>query len=333
MKAEISNASQLKDWLDDPRPAVFQAMNLLDVSSDMAERNLKDCAFLGCVVSPTLAAAAAVANCLVLPPAPDVPFDPYIASLYTPDKLYDKLDPTVPGSYNNCLDKRIYDSYADAKQNVLEVSCDLMLLRRMHDASITESLDDWIASRKPRTVAIMGGHDLNRDDPKFANAARLAMRLAQQGFLVATGGGPGAMEAANLGAYAAGFAAPERVLDAALAKLAEAPKFSVDIGKWLRVGYAAWKEMGVPEFPEMGENLGIPTWFYGHEPANVFATRIAKYFENSVREEGLLAIAQGGIVFTEGNAGTVQEIFQDACQNYYRTYDKYKSPMVLLDRA
>jgi hypothetical protein len=76
-------------------------------------------------------------------------------------------------------------------------------------------------------------------------------------------------------------------------------------------------------------SLGIPTWFYGHEPPNVFATHIAKYFENSLREEGLLAIATHGILFANGNAGTVQEIFQDACQNYYSSYG-HQSPMVLL---
>ena len=87
--------------------------------------------------------------------------------------------------------------------------------------------------------------------------------------------------------------------------------------------------MGTPDRPERLESFGIPTWFYGHEPPNVFATHIAKYFENSLREEGLLAIALAGVIFAPGNAGTVQEIFQDACQNYYRTYDNTRSPMIL----
>src|SRR5581483_8706528 len=71
------------------------------------------------------------------------------------------------------------------------------------------------------------------------------------------------------------------------------------------------------------------TWFYGHEPPNVFATHVAKYFTNSVREEGLLAVALAGVIYAEGNAGTVQEIFEDACQNYYRTFDDARSPMIL----
>ena len=87
----------------------------------------------------------------------------------------------------------------------------------------------------------------------------------------------------------------------------------------------------VERFPFGKENLAIPTWFYGHEPSNLFATAIAKYFSNSLREDGLLAISLHGIVFAPGSAGTRQEIFQDATQNHYGTFD-YFSPMVFLDK-
>jgi hypothetical protein len=63
----------------------------------------------------------------------------------------------------------------------------------------------------------------------------------------------------------------------------------------------------------------------------LFATKIAKYFANSIREDGLLAISLAGIVFAEGSAGTVQEIFMDAAQNHYATFD-YVSPMALLGK-
>lgn len=77
------------------------------------------------------------------------------------------------------------------------------------------------------------------------------------------------------------------------------------------------------------DSLGIPTWHYGHEPPAAFATLIAKYFANSVREEGLLAVANYGVVFSPGSAGTTQEIFQDAAQNHYRSYGP-PAPMVFL---
>ena len=67
-----------------------------------------------------------------------------------------------------------------------------------------------------------------------------------------------------------------------------------------------------------------------HEPPTPFATSIAKYFQNSIREDGLLARAQSGVIYVQGNAGTLQEVFQDAAQNYYRSFE-YFSPMVSFD--
>jgi predicted Rossmann-fold nucleotide-binding protein len=65
------------------------------------------------------------------------------------------------------------------------------------------------------------------------------------------------------------------------------------------------------------------------EPISQFASHIAKYFSNSIREDGMLAVATAGIVFAPGGAGTMQEIFQDAAQNAYRTFGR--SPMAFLD--
>ena len=76
------------------------------------------------------------------------------------------------------------------------------------------------------------------------------------------------------------------------------------------------------------QSLAIPTWGYGHGPTTPFATHIAKYFQNSIREDGLLALAKQGIIYSEGKAGTIQEIFQDGAQNYYETFGCF-SPMVL----
>ncbi len=67
----------------------------------------------------------------------------------------------------------------------------------------------------------------------------------------------------------------------------------------------------------------------GHEPSNLFSVHIAKYFSNSLREEGLLAIAHYGVIFGPGSAGTTQEVFQDATQNHYNTFGLV-SPMVFL---
>ena len=69
-----------------------------------------------------------------------------------------------------------------------------------------------------------------------------------------------------------------------------------------------------------------------HEPPNVFATAIAKYFRNATREAILLQVCGAGIVFLPGSGGTVQEIFQDGCENYYADPGSV-APMVLVGRA
>jgi uncharacterized protein (TIGR00730 family) len=53
-------------------------------------------------------------------------------------------------------------------------------------------------------IAVFGSARTQRDDPYYAQAVQLGAALAREGFAVITGGGPGAMEAANKGAADAG---------------------------------------------------------------------------------------------------------------------------------
>ena len=266
---------------------------------------------------------------------PSRPYHAFRTDLYSPDELYDRFNPAHPSSYRECMDWRTFIGYIAVDDNerplrpqqYVPVGLEEKVARRLHDHFIVNELTDFLERFAPPTgrgvVAIMGGHDeLRSATGVYGDIARLARQLACEGFLVATGGGPGLMEAANLGASLAN--GHEAVLDDALGNLSAAPRY--DDEQWLSV---AWRvRAGLP--CELSPNLGVPTWFYGHEPPNIFATHIAKYFENSLREEGLLAIATHGVIFAPGNAGTVQEIFQDGCQNYYSTYG-HASPMILFD--
>jgi predicted Rossmann-fold nucleotide-binding protein len=76
----------------------------------------------------------------------------------------------------------------------------------------------------------------------------------------------------------------------------------------------------------------VPTWVYLDEPTGAFATHVAKYFTNSVREDGLLALARSGVVYAPGSAGTMQEIFTDAAQNSLTLYE-VRSPVVFYGRG
>jgi predicted Rossmann-fold nucleotide-binding protein len=131
------------------------------------------------------------------------------------------------------------------------------------------------------------------------------------------------MEATHLGAWMADREQQE--LDDALQTMAVAPGFK-DAG-WLDT---AFKVMG--KYPQTTyASVGIPTWLYGHEPSTPFATHIAKFFENSIREDSILTLAYGGIIYTPGSAGTLQEIFQDAVQNHYLSFG-FSSPMIFLGK-
>ena len=95
------------------------------------------------------------------------------------------------------------------------------------------------------------------------------------------------MEAVNLGASLAGH--PDEALDEAIDVLATVPAYRPSVAAWARVAFDVRRR-----WPGGDGGLGVPTWFYGHEPANVFASAIAKYFQNSVREATLRAPLRRG---------------------------------------
>lgn len=235
------------------------------------------------------------------------PADPGRDGLYSPDELYD----TTP--YAESLDARAF-AWALAER-----SPESLLSRALHDEGIDQALGRWCASRS--LVGVMGGHAALRGSQEYGDAARLGQLLGAT-HTVATGGGPGSMEAANLGGTLAN--ADGAALDEALAVLVAVPSFQPSMDDWVASANRA-REL----WPDPSPTLGVPTWHYGQEPPNLFATAIAKYFRNAQREAILLQICDAGIVFLPGAAGTVQEIFQDACENYYAAEDKV-APMVLI---
>ena len=220
------------------------------------------------------------------------------------------------------LDSEIYHHYNRYRRQKQPTPIMETLAQRLHDHAIDDALSDLLhdGEEERRVVGVMGGHAMRRDDDNYRTVAHVSWRLARAGLFVATGGGPGAMEAANLGAWMSPWSEAE--LDEAVAMLRSAPTY--DDPGWFDSAF-----MVRDRWLEGAESLAIPTWFYGHEPSNIFSTHLAKYFAKSLREDGLLALATWGIVFAPGSAGTIQEIFQDAAQNHYGTF-RVVSPMVFL---
>lgn len=215
-----------------------------------------------------------------------------------------------------------------------------------HDAHIAEALKNLLDSEpKPKLVGVMGGHGLSRTDAAYTAVARLGRYLTQQGYLVVTGGGPGAMEAAHLGATFS--EATDEALDQALAAITRVPRLPPlndvvtntgdiapgkeaaldDARKWLNAALDV-KDMA-PQ--QQRPSLAIPTWLYGNEPTIPFATHYAKYFQNSIREESLITQSRAGIVYAQGGGGTIREIFEDAEQNYYAPTAADFTPMIFFD--
>ncbi len=319
---EIESIQQLRDHVarqGDLKRTVLQGLDLRGEAGLVSSVSGEGSVFLGCRLDPEAAEHARLTGALVVPPLGELPYRPFRPSLYTPAELMDGYVRGDHASFGDTLDGQIYQHYARSRgaapMPVMEA-----LTQRIHDHAVDDALDDLLhdGPEPRRVVAIMGGHSMGRGDDAFLQVARLARALTRDGYFVATGGGPGAMEAGNLGAYMAGRDE---------ADLARAVALLTRVGRYDQPGYFDAAYDALDQFPDGAESLAIPTWFYGHEPANLFASHVAKYFANSLREDGLLAIARHGVVYAPGSAGTVQEVFMDGCQNHYATFGQV-SPMV-----
>lgn len=334
MKArEIHDLTGLRALLAEGVPLTGVRLQGLDLTgelgAELARRDCRGLVVLGGQLAPGLQEHLIGTGATVFPTGPQAPVDPYRSLLYRPQELYSGL---LEDGYQATPDAR---AYAWTRQASADSDVFVALLRAIHDQSMSDALDELLEGR--RVVAVMGGHALLRDSTEYADAARLGHRLAAGGASVMTGGGPGAMEAANLGAFCSG----EATLEEALREVAKVPSFRPSIDDW---AISAWQSReqisasdaaGAPS--DAGRSIGVPTWFYGHEPPNLFAGAVAKFFSNALREDQLVGRCRGGVVVLPGAAGTVQEVFQAITPLYYAESDKADQtqplpPLVLVGR-
>lgn len=332
---EIKSVEDAREFMksSDFGPAAYRDVDLRGLAELMRGRDFGASLFLGCDLDPSSVCQLAGGGAFLIHDIEDFSFPIHRARLYTADELFRGIDPDDVSSRYRTVDHLTFLEYTQAGRQDSD-SIKVTLARRLHDHSITEALEAQLVDRK--VVAIMGGHGRERRSEVYRTVAMIARRLTNEGFLIVSGGGPGAMEAAHVGAYFA-TRSQEMMLEAidSMSQRPEGAPANEEYADedWL---HRAWKMREAYPIPKGDEaicqSIGIPTWTYGHEPPAVFATHIAKYFANSVREDGLLMIANHGVIFAPGSAGTIQEIFQDACQNHYFVAKGQCSPMILFGK-
>jgi predicted Rossmann-fold nucleotide-binding protein len=327
---EIESREELNDHLSAGSLAgrTIQGLSLDVDPPNLTSVDVRDALFVGCRFPDAAYAAALVRRgASVVPIFEETPYPTTPSRLYVPDDLAAGFD---QGGYKSIYDTVVYQhflAHGGALPDVREA-----LAQRIHDAGIDNALVDatrgWVSGHGAASiVGVMGGHAEPRGSRAYRLAADLSHRLAGAGRLLVTGGGPGVMEATNLGAYLGHRPASD--LTAAVDRLSVAPDFT-DHDPYTAAALAVRRTYPAPAADLTHGGLAIPTWLYGHEPANLFAARIAKYFSNAIREDTVLRLARGGVVFAPGRAGTLQEVFQAATKAFYRS-DGPSGPLVFLD--
>ncbi|MFL6630796.1 MAG: hypothetical protein ACJ8HJ_00600 [Massilia sp.] len=222
-----------------------------------------------------------------------------------------------------------------------------------HDAAINALLLDYLYGdgAPQKIVGVMGGHSVPRSGIAYRDIADLARFLTNEGYLIVTGGGPGLMEAAHVGAYFSGLS--PLAWEGLLARLATInPGSAADVIPYVELlpagsgerlsprdqeGLHAWYRYAAELRAELdsspGTSLAISTWQYGREPVMPFATAYACYFQNSIRESQLVRESRAGMIYGKGGGGTLREIWQDVEENYYADSRSKLTPMIFFDRA
>lgn len=328
----IASLEEFKQYIaTHPRmgEVVVQRVDFSTAEINWEEVQFDSTVFLACKFKKKDSLSIIQKGAFVYPKFQGLPYQPYRTNLYR----WQELLKGYSLENDQSTDLQIYKHFVKRKYNS---PVNEAMAQRIHDHNIDIALrelleydDQGIIQKK--AVGFMGGHSTRRNSPMFKKVAICTKLATEKGFYVVSGGGPGIMEAANLGAY---FAGKDLIdLDKSIAILSDltfskGKEVSLD---YLATNYIVQAQEVLDIYPNGAESLAIPTWFYGHEPSNLFASNIAKYFSNSIREDTLLSICLHGIVFAPGSAGTTQEIFQEAAQNHYGTMDYY-SPMVFLGK-
>jgi hypothetical protein len=210
----VATRADLRAHWPELEGVVVVGIDLRDEPLDWSAARVASTMFMGCRLPAAEHDRLEAAGAVVLSRFPALPFEPYRAALYTYDELVAGHESDGP-----TLDARIGAWFVESSTGMYDA-----VVRALHDATIDAAVAQFVVGR--RMVGVMGGHALGRDTTAFGRVAELGRALTRAGYTVATGGGPGVMEAANLGAWLAPV--PEPALATACDVLAAAPDATRD---------------------------------------------------------------------------------------------------------
>jgi hypothetical protein len=169
-----------------------QDIDFKDNYINWSQLQISHTTFLGCELKPEDACILLAKGAFLYPRLPDLPYNPYRNHLYSCLELMDGY------SHENdlSLDYSIYRHFTESRYNP---DINEALSQRVHDHAIDEALRGFLefdeaGLSKKKCIGIMGGHGTLRTDEFHIKVAKTAKMLADAGYFVASGGGPGIMD-------------------------------------------------------------------------------------------------------------------------------------------
>jgi len=165
----------------------------------------------------------------------------------------------------------------------------------LHDGAVKELFLRLYGAKK--IIGVMGGTSeyIPRTSANYKNIARICRTLAVEDFVIATGGGDGAMEAANLGAKFAMYSAEQ--LEEALTFAEQFPAGGTEPEdvKFYKALFDKWPKQSINSFASS-------TWTYTDN--NWLCRYQARFFSDAVAEFLLVDNSNCGMIFAPGGPGT-----------------------------
>jgi hypothetical protein len=171
----------------------------------------------------------------------------------------------------------------------------------LSDLDTTYELDLYFKKYKSNSyVGIIGGYDIKRDTDKFREIAFMSKKLSENGYIIITEGGQGAMEAAHIGSWFA-YRDIEELYDAILflSKFLNNTK-----DEWYNSAY-----MIQEKYPRVSKGKDIVITTLTNELLITPFTSYVTIFFREQLQESLLLSSMNTIIFLPGDSNTDKKVY------------------------